>query len=212
MSKAPRTYSASDLSDVRKLRGYPYTALSIGRSKIPEAAGIYFWRYWPTLPDTSTEELLGLWERWRANQPWREEVVRNARLSVTIGRTPFGKSSEASVLGFEGHSSKATALLEAAHSTPEVRTLLSRAFECVLVSAPPLYIGKADNLRKRLSDHFDGKTDVTRAIQKHGIELEDVYISFIEDPVSAHTNDSITTALEEVIQRLTNPPFTKRYG
>jgi hypothetical protein len=213
MAKPLKYYQPIDIDDLRKVRGYSLSSLMRGRSKIPETPGIYIWRFWPTLAGVDKESFFKMWARWERTQPQFEENAKNSRIGVTVRRTPFGiAESETSLFGFDRDSDKAKNLLEAIESEADTRQMLATTMECLLSAAPPLYIGKADNLRSRLINHFDEQgSTVLAQVRRAEISFDDIYISFIADPVS-DANISITTALEEIIQRITNPPFTKRYG
>lgn len=214
MVKPLRTYQPIGLEDLRKIRGYPLSSLMRGRKKIPESPGLYIWRYWPSLADVDKTTFLKMWKRWRDTQPQFEEVLNSSRIAVTVRRTPFGVvSSQTDIFGFKEDSSKAKNLINAIESDAEVRQMLAYTLESLVSAIPPLYIGKADNLQSRLSDHFDEQSStLMHSIRQSGIITEDVYISFIADPISSNVDESITTALEEIVQRMTNPPLTKRYG
>lgn len=209
-----QTYSALSLVDLRKVRGYSFSKLSRGRSKLPQTPGIYIWRYWPSLADLDEDSFIQMIRNWRETHPQFEEVVQNSRMTIRVKRTPFGSSAtDGDFLGFKESSEKAKALWKAISSDMETRQTLAYTLESLLASMPPLYIGKADNLQVRLCNHFDEQSSsLLKTVRSAKIDLNDVYISFIEDPISGCLNDSISTALEEIIQRTTNPPLTKRYG
>ena len=202
-----------DVDDLRKLRGHSLATLMRARKMIPETPGIYIWRFWPTLADLEKDEFLRLWDRWRESQPQFEERVGNSRVEVRIRRTPFGAAGEGQdIFGFDFDNPKVARLRRAVESDADARQALAYTMECLLSAAPPLYVGKADNLQARLSNHFDGaSSSLMQSLHHAGISNDDVYISYVSDPVSS-AEESITTALEEIIQRITNPPLTKRYG
>ena len=202
------------LDDLRKIRGYSLSTLMRGRQKIPESPGVYIWRYWPLFANLEQQAFLDAIAKWTATQPQFEEIINNSRLSVSIRRTPFGSAVDKNVLfGFKETNPKASALMNAIEESEDTRQVLAYTLESLLASAPPLYVGKADNLRLRLSNHFDGQSSsLLASIKDAGINVEDVFISFLTDPVSDVLPDQITTAIEEIVQRISNPPLTKRYG
>lgn len=103
--------------------------------------------------------------------------------------------------------------MKAIKDNNDTRQVLAYTLESLLASAPPLYVGKADNIRSRLSDHFDEQSSsLLSSIKAAGIDLDDVFVSFLSDPVSDAISDQLTTAFEEVVQRIANPPLTKRFG
>lgn len=214
MSKPERAYKAIDIDDLRKVRGHPLSHLMRGREKIPSVAGLYIWRYWPSLANVDKETFFKMWERWKNTQPQFEEEVNNSRIKVSVRRTPFGISNkQTDIFGFDRESTKAANLARAIDSDAGTRQMLAYTMESLVSAIPPLYIGKADNLRARLSDHFNEQSSsVIQSIRDSGISHDDIYISFIIDPVTQATGSAVTTALEEIIQRMTNPPLTKRFG
>ncbi len=130
-----------------------------GLDKIPDKAGIYIWRYWPSLVDIEVSKFMETLKRWKETQPQFEESVKNSRITVSVKRTPFGVSGDKiNMFGLGMSHGKAKSLEEAIGNDSDIRQLLAYTLETLLSSTPPLYIGKADNLRSRLNDHFEGRS------------------------------------------------------
>jgi len=200
------------LNDLRKLRGDRLKPLMRAKDRIPSCPGIYIWRFWPSFPDMSEEGFVESLMSWAAKIPSFSDLVSNSRVQVQIVRTPLGSPFDSeSFLGLNFKSTKVQNFLEVIRESSEKRGELKDILECMIASFPPLYIGKADNLKNRLSDHFNRKTPVLSRIESSNVSLNDIYISFIADTVS-DPEISITTMIEEILQRITNPPLTKRYG
>lgn len=128
-------------------------------------------------------------------------------------RTPFGRGDPGTFFGLEVDNAKIERLLRLFKADADTRQLVAYTMECLIASSPPLYIGKAHCLRERLSDHFQRRSsDLLNMIDEAKIGFDDVYVSYFLDPVKPGEAESVATALEEILQRITNPPFTKRYG
>jgi len=210
MKKVIREYSSLGINDVRSIRGHSYLVLRRSVTKIPTFSGVYMWRYWPDIPSLDSVRLLDFLRELQNNFPRQLEELRNSRVDVTIKRTPFGTGEDGRLLGIKNEK-KINNILGLLDEDSNTRQAFAHTLEVLISSFPPIYIGKAENLRSRLSDHFDGKSDVLSRIQDAGIPVDDIYISFIQDELTVEDKE-ITTSIEEILQRLTNPAHTKRYG
>lgn len=210
--KPTKEFLPLSVEQLRHLRGHRLVAMMRATDKIPETSGVYIWRYWPSLHGLKSEDFIAMLQTWESSQPQFSESLGNSRTVVSITRFPFGVLQSNTFLGMSLENEKVKNFLEALKGSEKTRELLAHTLECVISTAPPLYVGKADNLRKRLKDHFAGRSDVLGMIESANLCKDDVFISYIADPVSEITESSITTMLEEVVQRLGNPPFTKRIG
>lgn len=202
------------LSELRKLRGYRLKHLMRAKGQIPTHPGVYIWRYWPSMPDVDeADSFVDTIEKWGADIPSFSEETENARLSVSITRKPLGNVCKVeSFLGIKRNSSKGKKILKIVNESKSAREQLASILECVIANFQPLYVGKADNLQDRLIEHFDRKTPVLDRIKEANVPVDDIYISFIEDTVAVTGKDSITDTIEYILQNITNPPLTKRYG
>ncbi|MCF6203447.1 MAG: hypothetical protein L3J59_07220 [Methylococcaceae bacterium] len=210
MKKINKEYKPLDIEDVRSIRGHMFGRLRRSKNKIPDKAGVYIWRYWPNMNSHSADDILELINKLQNNFPSQEENLSNSRLTVTVERTPFGKKYGNKFLGID-NKNKVDSFKRIIKKNEEARLSLIHTLEVLVASSPPIYIGKANNLRKRLSEHFDSETNLLSNIYNAGISLDDIYISYIIDDISSDV-DAVTTTIEEILQRLTNPPYTKRYG
>jgi hypothetical protein len=90
----------------------------------------------------------------------------------------------------------------------------SRFAYALLVSSifqPPMYIGKANELRSRIKDHRDGITDFADRIKPYKLmpdELVVAYVYFDAGSMPEKTNE----LLEYVLSVLATPPFVERRG
>jgi len=197
---------------VRHLRGYSFNSLKRGVVKIPDGPGVYIWRYWPTLNNLDEEEFLEYLSNWCEKIPIVTDEIWNSRLNVTIKKSPFGTVFDNDYLfGLSKEHPKVKNLLNLLSKSESNRLQFAHALEIILANSPPIYIGKADNLQRRLVNHFNRDTSLLSMIEESGIDLKDIYIAFIEDAMS-EGETSITTFIEEILQRIVNPPLTKRIG
>ncbi|MDM0025735.1 GIY-YIG nuclease family protein [Variovorax saccharolyticus] len=206
-----RKFQGLKAEELKALRGYGLRQLIRTSDRIPESPGIYIWRYWPSFKSLASADLIESLKKWSAQQPAFVEVSRNFRVESQITRRPFGFDVADTLLGIDVNSNKGKRFLTALRENVENRELLINVLDCIVCFASPLYVGKADNLRSRLEEHIGRKSNLLSDIESQDISFEDIYVSFVIDPISA-PDSSITTGLEEILQRLTNPPLTKRVG
>ena len=203
-------HGSLQINDVRAVRGHMFTILRRSRDKIPDKPGVYIWRYWPNMHSHSAEKILELIDKLQNNFPSQREILENSRVSVIVERTPFGKKDDGKFLGLN-NKAKIDSFKAIIEKSEESRLSLIHTLEVLVASSPPIYIGKANDLRGRLSEHFNYETDLLNNIDDAGIDLQDIYISYLIDDISSEA-DAVTTTIEEILQRLTNPAYTKRYG
>lgn len=209
-----KEFSAISVEDMRKIRGYRYTVLSRAVKKIPALSGIYIWRYWPSLPSLDRKSMVDVLHDLQNNFPRSYECVNNSRINVTVEKTPFGNINDnRDLFGFSRSSNKEKTMLKILDRDDDTKLAFAHTLEILIALSPPLYIGKAANLQLRLEQHFDYKTNLLNDINKSGIQLKDVYISFIVDEdAKSEEDEDLSVCIEEILQRITNPPLTKRYG
>jgi hypothetical protein len=76
---------------------------------------------------------------------------------------------------------------------------------------PPLYVGKAKNLRKRTRGHLIGDGGVGDIVRSHASgDWNKVALYYMEAPLG--TSDGVLEALEFVTQSMSISSFTKRVG
>ena len=198
-------YPAIKVETIRNFRGICLTVLRKAPHKIPTYSGVYVWRYWPSFNNLTKKDIIQKVEEIKNKFPILTERLKNNRLDITVDRKPFTK--ESFLVPGASKNDEILKLLD----DEDFRLNFANTMEIVMFNAPPLYIGKAKNLRSRLEDHFDEKTPVINLIRKSKIPEHEIFISFIKDTISYENND-VTSTIEEILQRLTNPPLTKRYG
>ena len=209
MSRELKTISVSEISSL--LKGHPYKSIDRARNRIPECAGIYIWRYWPTLENVNPDRVIDKVREVQERFPSFHEVLNNSRQEIHSYRTPFGVPGSGRFLGVDEASPKFERFKKCLIYDETPRLEFIDLLDVLFAFSPPLYIGKADNLRNRISTHLDGQTDFSKDLERSEIDKSDVFVSIIKDDISSE-DSNITDFIEEIIQRLSNPPFVKRYG
>lgn len=199
------------LDSLRDMRGHQYRNLVRGKDRLPTNPGVYIWRYWPSPNSLNKEGLIKFINELNASFPIYEEILKNNRATVTMQRTAFGERGGEGLLGINKANKKIQNLLNYMETDQVSREKLASILETMISTAPPLYIGKADNIKTRLIQHFNLETDFSVRLKESLIPIKDIYVSFLIDEVSEE-DKIITTGIEEILQRITNPPLTKRYG
>ena len=109
-------------------------------------------------------------------------------------------------------------------STPANRAALTEGLEASLYFQTPLYIGKSDNLRRRVAEHLDASSPLSQRFTAHGIDISSSLLLIIPlyDPSGQpqlSTNEEATeeqidteVMLEEIFSRLFSPQLTIRIG
>lgn len=212
--KPTTEFPALSHEQLRQLRGYSLPSLMKAPGKIPTKPGVYVWRYWPSLKTLDKGDFATVLSTWTARQPAFTDFLNGPRTTAEIVRRPFGfNDSDSNPMGIDLNSAKGQRFMKAMTESPEARQTLFGLLECIISAIPPLYIGKADNLQARLDSHFQARgSRVLEMINSQKIPHDEIYISYFIDSISTSPDSSITTVLEEIAQRLTNPPFTKRIG
>ena len=199
------------LDSLRDMRGHQYRNLVRGKDRLPTNPGVYIWRYWPSPNSLNKEGLIKFINELNASFPIYEEILKNNRATFTMQRTAFGERGGEGLLGINKANKKIQNLLKYMETDQVSREKLASILETMISTAPPLYIGKADNIKTRLIQHFNLETDFSVRLKESLIPIKDIYVSFLIDEVSEE-DKIITTGIEEILQRITNPPLTKRYG
>lgn len=199
-----------DIANIRQLRGISYQVLARAPDNIPSESGIYIWRYWPTIKSYEYDELVDILKRIQETYPILEDSANNSKAKLIYQRNLFGQQHPDGILGVlgEGKQEKLKVVLSKSEAA---RKEFLDALELIFLSAPPLYVGKAFNFKDRLKQHFERRSSVLSTLESAGIDMKDVYISFIKDEISSDL-ESVTESIEHILQCLVNPSFTKRYG
>jgi hypothetical protein len=101
--------------------------------------------------------------------------------------------------------------LEGACQHPEFRAWFQTVLRAVGGFLPPLYVGKAGNLRTRLSTHLKPGSDLRLRLESAGIELDEVVIRYVIVP-RRETEKGLEREIEALLSYYLVPGFTIRYG
>lgn len=195
---------------ITSMRGYSLTRLMGTTNNIPSCSGVYIWRYWPAYEDSNFNSLLDFCNKIRSEFPLLEENLSNSRVDVKIKKSFFGEIDTDLWSSFGLSASKVSKMESMIDGGLINLSAFQSFFDVLMLTLPPLYIGKADNIQTRLKVHFDRKSDVLPRIDSVGIKQKDVYISFIKDV--AESSEGANSIIENILQHISRPPLTKRYG
>lgn len=96
---------------------------------------------------------------------------------------------------------------------PNYRAEISSILTLSLLFQQPLYVGKAQDLRARISEHLDQTSKLRRRLELVGIKLENCFLLYatLRDDYES-TIHSVELTTEDLLSRLFHPLFTERYG
>jgi hypothetical protein len=187
-------------------------------SEIPEAAGCYAWFLPLWIYADDLPRLLA----------FADSVLRfDARTGNRVrGRLEF--NWEALDLSVEkvpnrGLSDDRIAEWAAALKNSEQRNALAKSMMEASILMPPLYVGKADNLRARYEQHVAGNSEQANTFHRRFVEhvrAQDVALElsdllFVAIQTGRGTNETLRDAhlnelLEKILMLLCRPPFSIR--
>jgi len=195
--------------------GLEYETLSFLRSNfsdpkrgIPELPGIYYFVYWPdfnfeTITVNDLEKKLK--EFSTKNLQFPETLKGMYKFIAEIKEQKFDKNIDPLLGLSQKQRNKLIRYFSAEPSNIENFHLFFKE----ICFARPFYIGKANNLRKRLNNyHFKDRTDVIPEIRKQKIPETQVWVGFKHIPMNA--DDEMNRIFEEIISRNLKPGLTKK--
>lgn len=173
---------------------------------IPEVSGIYYWVYWPdfdavliTVPQLQSKLLdysnRGLF--------FKEILTGKYKFEAEIREQGYPNNGN-----LFGLSPSKTVKLITFLGDQTNRLFFNEFFKEVCFSRP-FYVGKANNLRKRLAQqHFRSLTEVIPEIDLAKIDYTDIWVGYklIPDPNS----EDINNIFEEIFSRRIKPGLTKK--
>ena len=193
-----------------KINEVEYNTLSYFASNldsIPSYSGVYYWVYWPSYIDGQilAEEYVLKLKEYSSNELILESNFQDYRFKLTVKDSHFLDKN-----GLFGLNEKKTnCLLEFISYNND--NLLN--FVCFFKKAAfmkPFYIGKANNLKQRISQHISGESKIKPKIQKSGINHNDIWIGF--ERVEDSKSDELNLIYEEIIQRIVKPSLSEKAG
>jgi hypothetical protein len=171
-------------------------------SGIPEKYGMYQWIYWPDFDknNISTSDLKNLLVEYsRCNFYIEEEIRGTYKFHVKIWEQGFKNNNN--VFGLSDK--KSVELLN--HLSDRNNIISFNEFFKDLCFARPFYVGKANDLRSRLKNHFSGKSNVLPEINIRGINYQHILVGYKEIHLDQSLTPSLNTIFEEIYSRRMKP-------
>ncbi len=96
---------------------------------------------------------------------------------------------------------------------PQFRSYLASILETVSLMQSPLYVGKAENLQKRIIQHLDPMSDLSTRLREVGIYIPKTILAYcvVDNMLFEPTPDSLFL-IEELVTRICRPGFVCRVG
>lgn len=178
-------------------------------SEISEKSGVYYWVFWPFkdyyLEDENFEifiEKIKYFSSVNMNLPERTNV--GYKFSIEVRE----RALDCEILGLNSNKSKI--LIKYLNDSKISRELFLIYLKRIIFSKP-FYIGKANNLRNRLQQHFEQRnSDILNHLKEFNINHTDVLIRY--EIIESNLEENINTIFEEIAQRILKPGLTKRPG
>jgi hypothetical protein len=175
---------------------------------IPTDSGIYFWVYWPDF-DSNTITVSNLEtkliEYSSKNLQFPEELWGRYKFIAEIKEQKFDKHS--SPLFGLSPSQRQKLINYLSSSRNNIRSF--DEFFKEICFTRPFYVGKANNLRSRLSNyHFKSTTEVIPEITRQQIPETQIWVGYKLIPMNS--NDEMNNVFEEIISRNIKPGLTKK--
>ena len=186
------------------LRQYP--------NEIPEKEGNYYWVYCPwNCLDYSYEELMERLEKFSNIELSFSEEFKSRRTRIEVNQITFKDYDKGTLLNI---GLKDEAILKEYLEFSAKNRLFFIKFLRHLCFLKPFYIGKADDLQKRLKQHFSGSgsSPIMKRVRENDINFDEIFIGFQDLEISEGENLKMLNIYEEITQKLLRPSLTKYYG
>ncbi|TKB46332.1 GIY-YIG nuclease family protein [Thalassotalea mangrovi] len=177
---------------------------------IPDKSGVYYWVYWPFRDtDADSDDIDLLLEHIRiftiTNLNLAEASNTGYKFNVIVQEIRFSGDE---IFGL--NNSKKTKLLAFLKESKRNRDYFLQFLKKISFSRP-FYIGKADNLKQRLSQHFQRRnSEILVQLENQNIRGSDVLIGY--EIIENDYDQNVNVILEEIAQRIIKPGLTKRPG
>lgn len=171
-------------------------------ANIPESPGVYAWFKQIMLDETNEENFVASVRDILEYQSWDVEMQTSpgkcGPYSVEIHLKPHAP----------GLSESKQKIAEQLAKDQQQRAIMKRLVQEASVLQAPLYVGKSQNLSRRISQHLKGQSDFSKKLV-HAVHPSQLIVAYIE------TKDLMVKAEElmEVLVGITaSPRYAKRIG
>ncbi len=97
-------------------------------------------------------------------------------------------------------------------SNAEFRAYLARVLSAASMLQSPMYVGKADDLQSRISQHLDPSSELATRLRQAGIVFDEAILVYTVIEESEQRSDSVLFLVEEIVSRICRPGFVLRIG
>lgn len=184
----------------------------------PSTPGLYSWTYWPDELDAESlcsdhmefKRVLTIFFENASRLVHKHETNIASKYQVRVYESSLELVSS-TFLGLSEARSKALEqyLITSAEHRREVLQIIKYA-----IFSRPIYIGKANNISKRIQEHYDGVSDFGKAIKS----VDDID-AFRHMTIGYKTlkavdieSDKVAYAIEELLQRILLPKMSIKFG
>jgi len=169
--------------------------------------------YWPNLENFISNED----DYWKMLQVFSSKRIADFsrfsdfKFEITVIESSFKSLCDEDIVPFgisENKSKKLRDYIKSEENRRKFNDFLKSA-----IFSRPFYVGKADDLHKRLKDHSSGRSKILSQIRSQGINNEDIWVGYFELNDFNEKNDKqINDVFEEIFQRIVKPGLTQRPG
>lgn len=173
---------------------------------VPESPGLYVWRR-----DSGSLARALRTNAQNAPEGLRDLLCGQHTLKRMARIPPILEVELRSRRDNENQESFARKLGSKTQTDSTLREALADLLELTAPIAPPLYVGRTKNLRRRIQEHLDGITQVSERLEEIGEDLNRCTLTvhvLNTTPEAQH----ITELLERVAAHILLPTFSEKYG
>jgi len=174
--------------------------------KIPTQEGVYAWVYWREFEPgiVSKDDLYEILQSYSNVDLEIPTLFKNFKYEVKINERKF--KSESNPFGISNDKNEALkTYLKSNTGYQAIYDLLKSVY-----FSKPFYVGKADNLQTRITEHCRANSKIMQALDKNEIQPKYVWVGYKK---SIKVNNAvINRVFEEVIQKVLKPGLTQNAG
>jgi predicted GIY-YIG superfamily endonuclease len=178
---------------------------------IPTSPGNYYWVYCPWNSfDVTFEELVCKLESFSNIELSFPEEFNSQRTRIAVNQITFKDYDKNTLLNI---GTKVPILLSYLESSQDNRVYFIN-FLRSLCFLKPFYIGKADDLQKRLKQHFSGagSSPIMKRVRENEISFDEIFVGYQDLDMKEGENLKMLNIYEQITQILLRPSLTKKYG